>query len=161
MPRLALSRLSLFTTAALIAAAPAPVSDPIGVFAVIDRVVLEPDAINPRTIQVWGVFAMADKSDRNNYLPAQRGYLYYAVSPQNPRATLAEWTDFKAVAGTRQPIGWGSRFAEAGRVRPASETPANPDVYQLGFGLVKVMSGGARAGIAQQLLNLTPAKEKK
>src|SRR5688572_20789045 len=124
MPRLAFSRLTLFTTAALIAAAPAPVSDPIGVFAVIDRVVLEPDATNPRTIQVWGVFAMADKSDRNNYLPAQRGYLYYAVSPQNPRATLAEWADFKAVAGTGQAIGWGSRFAESGRIRRASEAPS-------------------------------------
>ncbi len=160
MPRFAVSTLTLLTAAAVIAAAPAPASDPIGVFAVIDRVVLEPDATNPSTVQVWGVFSMADKGDPNNYLPPQRGYLYYSVGRNQP-ATQAEWADFKAVAGTGQPLGWGSRYAEKGRIRRASEAPSNPDVYNLGFGLVKVMSAGNRAGVADQLLSVplpvTPA----
>jgi hypothetical protein len=157
MPGHTFSRFTLFTAVALIAAAPAPASDPIGVFAVIDRVLLEP-ADNPRTIQIWGVFALADKNDRNNYLPPQRGYLYYSLPAQNPRAALAEWSDFTTVAGKNQPLGWGSRYAEQGRVRLASEKVANPDVYQLGFGLVKVMSAGARAGVAQQLLSCASSK---
>jgi hypothetical protein len=151
MPRKMVSRLTLLAAAALIAATPASVSDPIGVFGLIDRVVLEPDANNPTAIQVWGVFALADKNDRNFYLPPQRGYLYYSLPAQNPRAAVAEWADLKSVAGTGQTLGWGSRFAERGRIRPATEKPTSPDAYTLGFGIVKVMTGGARAGIAADL----------
>jgi hypothetical protein len=48
-------------------------SDPTAVYAKVDRVVLEPNAESPQTIQVWGVFAMAKPDDRNDYLaPARR-----------------------------------------------------------------------------------------
>jgi hypothetical protein len=153
----AVSPLTLLTMFGL-AAAPAPLSDPIGVFALVDRVVLEPNAENPTAIQIWGVFALAVPTDRNAYNPAQRGYLYYSLNSTNPRATRAEWSDMRAAAGTGQALGFGSRFEPMGRVRRASEAPASPDNYPLGFGLVKVTTGapGARATI-QQELKLVPS----
>jgi hypothetical protein len=136
-----------------------PVSDPVGVYALIDRVVVEPTE-QPKTIQVWGVFALTPGRPGNDYQAAQRGYMYYSVNRRNERATLAEWADLKAVAGTGQPIGFGSRYAEAGRVRRPSEAPANPDTYPLGFGLVKGLSKWLGPTIERELarvpLPLTP-----
>ena len=64
----------------VIAAAAAPsASDPVGIYAKIDRVTLEPDERAPAAIQVWGVFSMAKPKDRNDYLPPARGYLYFTL----------------------------------------------------------------------------------
>lgn len=137
-----------------------PVSDPVGVYALIDRVVLEPTD-QPRTIQIWGVFALTPGRPGNDYQAAQRGYLFYSMNRRNERGTLAEWADLKAVAGTGQPIGFGSRYEEPGRVRRQSEAPGNPDPYPLGFGLVKVLSKWLGPSIERELarvpLPLTPA----
>jgi hypothetical protein len=119
-------------------AVPASASDPVGIYAVIDRVVLLPTAKAPTAVQLWGVFAVAD-GPGSNYKTPVRGYLYYSVNTRNERATLAEWSDLSSVAGTGQPIGFGQRYTPFGRIRPESEPPAQPDVYPLGFGLVKVL----------------------
>ena len=124
----------------MVSAAPRPASDPIGVYALIDRVALEPNAENPSTIQIWGVFAMSPRRPGNDYLPAQRGYLLYAVNRKNEHATHAEWADLKTLAGTGEAVGFGGRYQENGRVRRGNEAAANPDIYPLGFGLVKVFS---------------------
>ncbi len=155
-----LKSLSFVGTLALLAA-PAPLSDPIGVFAVIDRVVLEPDATSPQNIQIWGTFAVANRNTRDDYLPAQRGYMYYTLPGRNNRAALAEWSDMRALAGTHQTIGFGHRYEGTVRVRRASETPSAPDPYAMGFGLVKVMAVGSRPTVAYELqrvpLPVTPA----
>jgi hypothetical protein len=154
-----LKRFSLVGMFAL-AALPLPLSDPVGVFALIDRVVVEPSTGDPQRIQLWGVFALADRNNRNDYLPAERGYLYMSVNPSNARATRAEWSDLKTVAGTDLPVGFGSRYESAVRVRPANEKVDNPDVYPIGFGLVKVMTAGGRAEVARNLLQVRGAKTK-
>jgi hypothetical protein len=133
-------RLLPLAVLALISAAPRPVSDPIGVYALIDRVVLEPNADHPSTIQIWGVFALSPRRPGNEYQPAQRGYLYYSVNRKNDHATHAEWSDLKAVAATGQPVGFGGRYEDNGRVRRAGEAATNPDTYPLGFGLVKMLN---------------------
>jgi hypothetical protein len=152
--------LSLLGSVAVLAA-PTRLSDPIGVFAVIDRVVLEPDAANARNIQIWGTFAVANRNTRNDYLPAERGYLYYTLPSTNSRAALAEWSDLRSVAGTQQAIGFGHRYEGVARIRRASDEPRSPDPYALGFGLVKVMTAGARPSVAYEVqrvpLPLTPA----
>ena len=112
-------------------------SDVTGIYTRVDRVVLEPNAEAPQTIQVWGVFALAKPNDVNDYLPPARGYLYFAL-PSNARAGRAEWADLKEVAGTGQIVAFGGRFDLHARVRRADERPADPDPYPLNVGLTKV-----------------------
>ena len=134
-------------------AIPMHLSDPIGVFALIDRVVLEPTDDAPQRIQIWGVFALAERSDPNTYQVPQRGYLYYTLG-ENERAVLAEWNDLKSIAGSNQPVGFSNRYTSRTRIRPASEKPADPDRYTTGFGLVKVVSPTRSGGVAPQLLRV-------
>jgi hypothetical protein len=92
-------------------------SDPIGIYALIDKVVLEPSEGNPQRIQIWGAFALADRADRNAYSQPVRGYLYYTLPGQKNDVALAEWKDLKASAGTGQIIAFASRYSPTGRVR--------------------------------------------
>jgi len=112
-------------------------SDPIGVFAKIDKVVLEPNDSSPERIQLWGSFCLADDKDRDSYLPPQKGYLYYKLPAEKSEAAHKEWNDLKAKAGSGDVIGFGSRYAAKAKVRSANEKAENPDVYPVAFGLVK------------------------
>jgi hypothetical protein len=91
-----------------------------------------------------------------------------------------EWADLKAVAGTGQAIGFGSwsyigsfgslqpdtrtsmppYILERGsrgnvptdlRVRPESEAPRSPAIYQTNAGIVKLSDRGSHAAIVKQL----------
>jgi hypothetical protein len=84
-------------------------SDPIGVFAKIDKVVLEPNDNVPDRVQLWGSFCLADQKDRDSYLPPQKGFLYYKLPAEKSEAARKEWNDLKATAGTGTVIGFGSR----------------------------------------------------
>src|SRR5205085_2934649 len=77
--------------------ATAPMSDFAGIYAMIDRVILEPNDTAPERIQIWGAFAMSQPEDRNNYMPPERGYLYYSLVPGKESVCRAEWADFKAI----------------------------------------------------------------
>jgi len=114
----------------------AQASDFTGVYARIDRVVLAPNAEAPETIQVFGVFALAKPNDRNDYLPAERGYLYFRLGG-NREAALKEWADLKEVAGTAQIVAFGIR-GQTQRLRKTDERPADPDQYFTNVGLQKV-----------------------
>lgn len=117
-------------------------SDWIGIYARIDRVVYEPGPNDPERIQIWGAFAMASKENRNSYEPARRGYLYYSLKPGKEEVCRKEWADLKAKAGTDQIIGFGGRDMATGHVRKADEKATDPDVYPVGFGLVKMSDRG-------------------
>jgi hypothetical protein len=117
-------------------AIPVQASDPMALYARVDRVVIEPNAGAPQTIQIWGVFALARPGDRNDYLAPSRGYLYFSLK-DNPRAALAEWADLKGVAGTGQIVSLGSRYELKARLRQADEKPAIPDPYVVSIGLTK------------------------
>jgi hypothetical protein len=101
------------------------------------------------------------------------------VTPRQLQAIRREWADLKSVAGTGQAIGfghWGYIGAFGGlrpdarsnmppyilerapgnpetdlRVRPASETPASPALYQTEAGLVKLSATGSHAAVVKQL----------
>jgi hypothetical protein len=138
-------RFPVLLAACALLIAPSRVSDPIGVYALIDRVELEPNDQAPERIRIWGVFALADGMvirdgqpvayDMNRYHPAQRGFLFYRVNQDNAKATLAEWADMKTVAGTGRVIGFGSRFGQLGTVRRANGPATPPDTFPLGFGI--------------------------
>jgi hypothetical protein len=112
-------------------------SDRVAVYARVDRVVLEPATGAPDTIQIWGVFATAQPNNPNDYRPAARGYLYYRL-PAAKEVARREWADLKQIAGSSQLVAFGSRWDGAPTVRPADERPANPDVYTVNTGLIKV-----------------------
>lgn len=132
--------------AAAILLATSLVSDPIGIYAVVDRVVLEPDTIQPTRIQIWGVFAVATGEVKtesmhypefNSYEPAQRGYMYFSLDPSRERPTRAEWADLRRTAGNGEVTAFGRRFDGIGRVRRATEPPRAPDVYPVNAGLMR------------------------
>lgn len=133
-------------------------SDWVGVYAVIDKVVLEPSATAPERIQIWGDFAVADKNDRNTYLKAQRGYVYYTLPPGKEALARKEWADLKAIAGTAQVIGFGTRYQGVGRVRKGDEKPGTPDPYPVGSGLVKMSDRGTTYAPIAELKALTRPK---
>jgi hypothetical protein len=112
-------------------------SDPVGIYALVDKVVFEPNQTNPERIQIWGAFAIAEGSGYS-YKNAERGYLYYTVNSEKPTACRNEWTDLKSIAGTGQIVAFGSRYGEKGKLRKKETKPENPDVYPVAMGLTKV-----------------------
>jgi hypothetical protein len=113
-------------------------SDFTAFYARVDKVILESNPDSPETIQVFGVFSMAKPNDRNDYLPAARGYLYFRLA-YNPGAARKEWVDLKDVAGTGQIVAFGNRHDRPpARLRKADEQPENPDPYSMSIGLQRV-----------------------
>jgi hypothetical protein len=129
----------IFTAATLSA------SDPVGVYAIVTKVIFEPNDKAPERIQVWGVFALADTVRGGGfYTMPQHGYMYFSLPKGKESTALKEWADFKAVAGTGQGIAFGGRYSAHGKVRPDSEKPVSPDSYSPdsafanGIGVTKV-----------------------
>ena len=125
--------------------APAWASDPIGIYALVEKVVLDPNATKPERIQLWGAFSLAkrDPANRNAYEPPERGFLYFQLPAEGADLARAEWSDLEKIAGTGECVGIGSRYLQSKlsrkfKVRRASEKPESPDHYPLGFGLTKM-----------------------
>ena len=168
------ARLVFVATAAWLAAAPLSASGPLGIYGIVDKVVLEPENAKPERIQVWGTFVFADVSAGGGMTSeARRGYLYFALrgdgsSAEEIAVIVREWFDLQAVAGTGQAVGFG-RWGYSGwfggvspdraprgpatglRVRPAAEPPADPAGYVTNVGVVKLTDGGSHAAIIKQL----------
>ena len=128
-----------FVAASLIALVTGPVmaaSDPMGVYCIVDKVVLEP-AESAARAQVWGTCALANTNDWYFQAPA-KGYFYFAAPEGRETAARAEWADLKSVAGTGQVVGFGRRYRAVGRLRVATEKPGTPDAYPLHTGVFKV-----------------------
>ena len=112
-------------------------SDRVAVYGRIDRVVFQPNADAPDTVQVFGVFSVAVPKDMNDYQPARRGYLLYKA-PADKLTAQREWNDLKQVAGTNQIVAFGLRWEGLPTLRAEKDSPANPDPYTLNAGVVKV-----------------------
>jgi hypothetical protein len=125
-------------------------SGPIAVFALIDKVTLQPNADQPQRVLIYGVFSTGTNS-ANVYSDPQRGYLCFSLptqtSPtQNAQLALREWSDLQSVAGTHQVVGFGSAWMGKVRVRKSSSEAENdPDVYTLNFGVKKLDAGQPNA----------------
>jgi hypothetical protein len=128
-----------------VATVPVGASDPIGIYCVVQKVVLEPDTCAPTRVQIWGAFSMSNPQT-GGYTDVMTGYLYYAVPPDtnaavmaNNKVVAAEWLDLKTVAGSGEVVGFAGRRGALGRVRPGTEKPENPDVYPaLNMGVVRL-----------------------
>lgn len=123
-------------------------SGPIGVYALVDKVVLEPNADKPERIRISGVFITAKETPDNStvYGEPQRGYLYFRL-PKGNNEDLArrEWVDLKSIAGTRQVVGLGTSWGAKVHVTTPDREPTSPAEYPMGNGLVKINSDQPRA----------------
>ena len=112
-------------------------SDPVGIYALVDKIVFEPNETSPERVQVWGAFAIAE-GQGYSYKNAERGYMYYKVNSEKPAACRNEWSDLKSVAGTGKIVAFGSRYWEKGSLRKNEAKAENPDEYPIAMGLKKI-----------------------
>jgi len=124
--------------AAILALAGGATSDPVGVYAIVEKVAFEPNDEKPERLLVWGAFRVAKGKFGMEYEPAVRGYLYYRLDPDVERKLqLAQWNDLKAAAGTGEGVSFSTRYKGAPRVRAEGVPPKDPDLFSLGWGVVK------------------------
>jgi hypothetical protein len=147
-----MSRNHLASLALLLAVVPAAwASDPVGIYAVIERAELEPSTGAPERVRLWGAFALA-QGRGDTYAPPVRGVMYFALKKGKEEVCRKEWADLKKLAGQRQVVAFGARYAANGTVRKKAGDPTKaPDVYPLGVGLTKVPADGT---LARSLLDL-------
>jgi hypothetical protein len=153
-------------------------SGPLGLFAVVEKVVFEPNEQAAERIQLWGAFAFVAGGVQGTFTaPPQRGYFYFSIPEsysQKQRETVRkEWADLKSVAGTSQGVAFGDFFyvgaftevnkgevyAQQGSGRgiqgvkmhtDASSKPT-PIPYLLNTGVVKLSATGSHAAAIEQL----------
>jgi len=88
----------------------------VGIYAIVSKVVLEPNDQTPERIQIWGAFTFVDRGTGiERTLRPRRGYLYFKLpsadeSPTLRMAALTEWSDFKSIAGTGEAVAFGQFF---------------------------------------------------
>jgi hypothetical protein len=133
-----LTKAGLVIAVILLAVTQVRASGTIGIYAILERVVLEPNDKSPSRIQVWGAFAYADGGvgQGSPASSARRGYLYFKLPDTNTAAALREWADLKAIAETGQAIGFGyygyiGRFSELQPDAPTSSPPRSTPPYTL------------------------------
>jgi len=125
-------------------------SGPDTIFALVDKVTLEPNAEKPERVRISGVFITYQSTvtpsgvTGGRYSDPQRGTLYFAYGV-NWDLARKEWADLQSVAGTRQVVAFSSSFVGNWRVWKPDETPTKPDDYPFGIGVVKVNADQPRA----------------
>jgi hypothetical protein len=127
-------------------------SDMVGIYGVVEKVVVEPGENAPERIQIWGAFAMAEGRG-STYGPAQRGYLYYTCPSGQEAVCRKEWADLKSVAGKGTAVGLGMRYKPTGRVRKADEKIASPDPYPIQMGVVLVENAADRGSDTMKVID--------
>jgi hypothetical protein len=128
-----------------LAVVPLGASDPVGIYCVVNRVVMAPDEQHPTSVQIWGACATSTggPQEDGSYTPGwygapKSGYLYYSAPKGKEDICLREWNDLKRAAGTGDIVGFGGRRMNVGRMRIASEQPKDPDPYPIQMGVVKL-----------------------
>ena len=124
-------------------------SGPAAIYAIVQKVVIEPGEASPERIQVWGVFSIWDAAART-YSEPGRGYMYFKLPApadvqwhrggNQPSAPIAraEWADLNRVAGPAAGVAFGEQGYWRGRLRPADEKPASPDPYPIYNGITQL-----------------------
>ena len=128
-------------------------SDMVGVYSVIQKVVLEPTDAAPERIQIWGAFALADQNSGSVYGPAQRGYLYYSCPQGQESVCRKEWADLKSLAGKDIGVGLGHRYSPTGRIRKADEKAGAPDTYPIQMGIVRIENASDRGAETYKVID--------
>jgi hypothetical protein len=116
----------------------ASASDPLGVYCIVDKVVLEPSDY-PDRAQIWGACAIADRNFVNGSFSAPaKGYFYYAIPLGKEEIVRAEWNDLRQASGTGALVGYGRRYQPVGRFRGSADRVESPDPYPVHMGVLRV-----------------------
>ena len=119
----------LLALALVILSAELDASGQVGIYAIIEKVTLEPNDSAPEQIQIWGAFTLTENGAT---LTPRRGYMYFSVPPlanaAQKQAIVKEWKDLKSVAGTGQAVAFGlvgyiGAFSDELISRPAGMPP--------------------------------------
>jgi hypothetical protein len=136
--------ISAMTVALTLGAARLWASDPIGVYAMVDRITVSHAPNGDSTAQIWGAFAVATPPPAGSYTPeqaytkARRGYLLIGCPAAQAATCRAEWNDLQSLAGTGDVAGFGARWNGTPRVRNADEVPGAPDPFRANVGVVRI-----------------------
>lgn len=139
-----------------------PVSEPTGVFAIIDKVILKPDAEKPTEIELHGAFAVAAGGRGDCYRAARAGVLRFALG-KGPEESVKQWREMQKHAGTGAILAFSSRYEQNARgaapvrVVDASATPGPLPPYGCEFGLHRL--DGANWGPLRELSLLPRCEE--
>ena len=96
----------------------------------------------PDTAQIWGACAIARSAELYTpFGPPARGYLYYFLPAGKVELVRTEWRDLQQLAGKAEGAAFGDRTQSVPRLRPASETPREPDEYVVSIGVQRVGPG--------------------
>jgi len=122
----------------------------IGIYGIVDKVVLEPDENTPERVQIWGQFVVPIPISSGLYRAPQRGVLYFSVAPDKKEVVRKEWAELKRSAGSGQILGFTAYW-----VANPSDPQGNPhtslvvhvhekgllglpDPYPLGIGVLTI-----------------------
>jgi hypothetical protein len=131
-------RIAIVGLALLTLSVSVPASGVLGIFALLDKVVFEPDETHAERVQLWGVFGYTNGVGA--VTDVERGYVYFRLPNANEVNDVAisttlirrEWLDLKSVAGTDQAIGFSLSGVSGNRVldRPRVDSDrSNPAVF--------------------------------
>ena len=145
--------------ACLLAAAaivPLQPSEPVGVFALLDKVVLLPDAERPASVELHGAFAVAEGGRGQYYRAPCTGVLRFAAG-SDAAESAKQWRDLAAQAGKGVVVGFGFRHemnrdgAAPVRVVAGDEPPGTLPPFTTAMG-VHVMESAQWGPIRELLL---------
>ena len=145
----------LAAAALLFSGATALASDPVGLYAIVEKVKFEPSDDKPERIVIWGTFSVAEGDRGEKYRSPEKGYIYFALPDKKADVAQKEWTDLKSVAGKNEVVGFSTRWGEQAKVRKESEQPKNPDPYRIGVGVVRMEKRGSDYPPVKALLEAT------
>lgn len=147
---------ALLAAPAVPTAPPVP-SDPVGVYGLLDKVVLLPDEQKPTQVEIHGTFTVARGFGEYHTAPTV-GSLWFEVDEKADEC-VKQWRELGKHVGTGVPIGFGSRYAHikvplrvTGIGMPKPQAPAKYS-SQSYLGLHR--TDGADYGVLREL-RLTP-----
>lgn len=111
------TRSLLLGCAAALVAAPVLASTRVAVYAIVDRIDLEPSSFEPDRAWISGVFVLPTPVSSGLHAVPVRGHLYFSLNPSDPDATRRDWETLRAVAGTGRPVGFGQYWMSCARSR--------------------------------------------
>jgi len=115
----------------------------IGIYAIVDQVIFEPETGPPNSVRISGAFVVPVPMSSGNYRSPQRGYLYFRIAPRTEQATRRDWSELKTFAGSGKVVGFGKYWVPnpddpQGNPHHSLEVTvhaegglASPDVYPL------------------------------